>query len=61
MAFYSETGKFYKEWNSLTEAANEIGDQTTNISDACKSKCKSVKGFVFIYSKDYDSNKIYKK
>lgn len=61
MAFYSKTGKFYKEWNSLTEAANEIGDQTTNISEACKSKCKSVKGFVFIYSKDYNSNKIYKK
>ena len=61
MAFYSETGKFYKEWNSLTEAANEIGDQTTNISDACRSKCKSVKGFVFIYSKDYDSNEIYKR
>ena len=53
--------KYIKEWNSVTEAANEIGDQTTNISSACKSKCKSVKGFIFIYSKDYDSNKIYKK
>ena len=61
MAFYSDSGKFYKEWDSLTDAAADIHDQTTNISNACHSLCRSVKGFVFIYSKDFDPEKTYKK
>ena len=56
----TKQGKFIKEFNSITEAANYIGDQTTNISKACeKGISHSVKGFLFIYKKDYDPNKDY--
>lgn len=54
------TGKFIKRFKSLTEAANELNEQTTNISKACKlGVSHSVKGFIFVYEKDYDETKDY--
>lgn len=61
MLFYAETGEFYKEFNSITECADALHDQTTNISKAKNCITKSVKGFVIISSDVYDPNKSYKK
>lgn len=56
----TKDGKFVKEYKSVTEAANDMNDQTTNISQACKDNYHSVKGFLFIYKDKYDPNKSYK-
>lgn len=61
MAFKADTGEFYKEFNSVTEAAKELKDQTTNISKCCSSLTRSCKGYTFIKSCDYDSSKNYAK
>ena len=61
MLFYAETGEFYKAFNSITECANALHDQTTNISKAKNCITKSVKGFVIISSDTYNPNKSYKK
>lgn len=54
-------GEFVKKYSSITAAAKELKDQTTNISKACKRGIThSVKGFIFLYEKDYDPNKTYK-
>lgn len=56
---FNKKGEFIKEYSSISEAAKEVGDQSTNISSCCKGKLNFVKNSVFIYSKDYDSNKNY--
>lgn len=55
----TKDGNFVKEYESVTDAANELGDQTTNISQACKDNHRSVKGFIFVYKNVYDPNKKY--
>ena len=53
-------GNYIKKFNSITEAATELNEQTTNISKACKlGVSHSVKNFIFIYEKDYDETKDY--
>lgn len=54
------TGKFKREYESLTEAAESIGDQTTNISSVCKGTLRYVKDTVFVYKEDYDPEHDYK-
>lgn len=56
------TGEFIKEFNSITEAAKEYGLSTTNISGVCKQRngVRFLKDMVFVYSKDYNTNKDYK-
>lgn len=61
IAFHAETGKFYKEFDSITQAAIYLNDQTTNISKCCKSLTRTCKGYTFIKSIDYDPTKCYKK
>lgn len=53
------TGKFYKRYSSLTEAAKELHASTTNISGVCSHRLRYVKGFVFIYENEYDPTKDY--
>ena len=54
-------GKFVKRFSSITQAAGELGDQTTNISNACKhGVTHSVKGYMLLYERDYDSTKQYR-
>lgn len=48
-------GKFYCEYNSISEAARAVNDQSTNISSCCKGKLNFVKDFIFIYKKDYNN------
>lgn len=54
-------GEFVKEYKSISDAAHDLNDQTTNISKACQKGCThSVKGFVLIYKSEYDKNKCYR-
>ena len=59
-AFYAKTGEFYKDYNSITECAYDLHDQTSNISKALKSLTRQVKGFILIKASEYDSTKCYK-
>lgn len=59
IAFNRFTGELYKEFNSLTEAAKELQLETTNISQVCNDRIKYAGGYVFCYSNNYDSTKIY--
>lgn len=61
MAFDQNTGEFYKEFESISAAARELHDQTTNISKCCDVTTRSCKGYVFIRSCNYDPNECYKK
>lgn len=53
-------GDFVKEYQSVSEAAIDLNDQTTNISQACKNNTHSVKGFIFVYKKEYNPKNTYK-
>ena len=46
---YSLDGKFIKMFESVTEAANDVNDDPTNISNTCKGKYGQCNGFVFRY------------
>lgn len=49
-------------FNSISEAARVIKDQSTNISACCKGKrIRFVKGYVFVYKENFDKNKDYTK
>lgn len=61
MLFNEKTGEFFKEFNSITETAEFLHDQTTNISKCCGVITRSCKGYVIIKSSEYDSTKCYKK
>lgn len=54
-------GKLIKTWNSATEASIELGISLSSISNVCKGHIKTAGGFVWIYEKDYDINKDYKR
>lgn len=53
-------GSFIERFNSISEAAKYLNDQTTNISKCCKSKKGSIKGRIFLYESDYDPSLTYK-
>ena len=57
-------GKFVKKHRNCTKASIDIcGDSsmTENIRNCCDNKygCKSIKGYMWLYEKDYDKNKKY--
>lgn len=54
-------GKFLKEYSSVAEARKETGINSSLISDIARGKSshKSVKGFQWVYKKDYGPNKDY--
>lgn len=54
------TGKFISEFESISEAARQIGDSSSNISGCCKGRLNFVKNYVFCYKSDYDKTKTYK-
>lgn len=55
-------GKFLKEYLSVAEAGKETGINSSLISDIARGKSfhKSVKGFQWVYKKDYNPNKDYR-
>ena len=46
---YDLFGNYIKTFDSIADAAKEIGSNTTNISAVCKGRRKSCKNFVFKY------------
>lgn len=48
------TGELIYTCVSISEAAKQINDQTTNISSCCQKKLNHVKNVIWIYQKDYD-------
>jgi predicted GIY-YIG superfamily endonuclease len=60
MAFDKNTGEKRYEFDSVSEAAEFCGTSTSNVSRVCSGKLNSIKGYVFIYKSNYDSNKCYK-
>lgn len=49
-------GNFIERFNSISEAARFLNDQSTNISYCCINKKGSVKGRIFLYETDYNPN-----
>lgn len=46
---FSLDGKYIQTFNSITEAANAVNSNTTNISGVCTGRRKSCKGFIWKY------------
>ena len=55
------TGAFIKEWDGITEAANALGLQRTNVGKIANQETKkqTAGGFVFTFKDDYDPSKNY--
>ena len=56
----SKDGELIKIWDCIIDAANELGIQNSHIGSVCRNQRKSAGGFVWVYEKDYDTNKDYK-
>ena len=54
------TNNIYKIYKSITEAANDLKQQTTNISSVCKHKLRYLANYVFVYKEEYDNTKDYR-
>lgn len=54
------TNKVICEYNSITEAARDINESTSNISQVCKGNLRYVKDIVFVYKEFYNENKDYR-
>jgi hypothetical protein len=54
---YDLKGNFIKEWESMSEASKELNIHQTLISDVCRGKNKTTKGFIWKYEKDTDLSK----
>ena len=47
---YSLTNRFIREWDSLKQAAECVGVNNSNITNACKGRYKTAGGFIWKYS-----------
>lgn len=61
LAINRYTGVIEKEFQSVTEASNYYNTSSSNISRACKGIFNYIKDKVFIYKKDFDETKDYRK
>lgn len=59
--FYADNGDFFADFDSVTDVAYFLHDQTTNVSKARDNLHLSCKGFTIISLNKYDPNKCYKK
>ena len=46
---YDLNGKLIKHWNTIKQASNELGINTSSISDACKGRQKTAGGFFWSF------------
>lgn len=53
---YDKNGQLIKKYNSITEAANENGMATTNISKACNGTIKTANGCIWRYEETNFTN-----
>ena len=54
------TGKFEKEFKSISDAAKYYNLTSSNISKVCKHTLNYLKDYVFLYKEEYNSEKDYK-
>ena len=59
IAVNKDSGEFFKEFASVSEASEFFNTSTSNISRVCLGKVNYIKGCVFIYKNEYDPNKNY--
>ena len=60
-------GELIKIWDSATEASNQLGVSISSLSNVCNGKkrrtngdiAKTANGYVWVFEKDYDSDKDY--
>lgn len=56
----NKDGSFYKEFESIKKATLELNlKSSSSINNVLKGRSKSASGYIWIYKKDYDSNKNY--
>lgn len=53
---FSINGTFIRQWDYITEAANELHISNSNISACCKGRYKSAGGFIWKYADDFTNN-----
>lgn len=58
-AFDKDSGELIDSFESVSEAARYFKTSSSNISRCCKGEFNYIKGAVFCYASNYDSNKIY--
>lgn len=54
------TGNIIKRYSSIQEAADDVGSNTSNISQVCKHRHRICKNLVFVYEEEYDPEKDYR-
>ena len=59
-AFDKDSGEFIDSFESVSEASRYFKTSSSNISRCCKGEFNYIKGCVFCYASEYDSNKSYK-
>jgi len=52
----SLNNEFMREWNSITDITKELNISIKTISNCCKYKKKSSKGYRWLYKLDYENN-----
>lgn len=57
----SADGELIKIWGCISDVEKELNISNSHISQVCKNKRKLAGGFVWVYEKDYDPNKDYKR
>lgn len=57
----SSDGELIKIWGCISDVGKELNISDSHISQVCKNKRKLAGGFVWVYEKDYDPNKNYKR
>lgn len=58
--FYASTGEFFADFDSITDVAIFLNDQTTNISKVRDNISLSCRGFTVVTLSKYDPSKCYK-
>ena len=51
---FSKEDYLIKRWNSITEAAKELGINITNINNCLRHRSKTSAGYIWGYEKDYE-------
>ena len=54
-------GEFVEEFKSAIDEGDKTGIISSGISSACRGKLKSIKGYQWMYKKDYDKNRTVKR
>lgn len=57
----NKDGELIKIWGCISDVERELNISNSHISQVCKNKRKLAGGFIWVYEKDYDPNKDYKR